>query len=108
MPTVPRLASRFSLLRLLVLPALLILASAGLTHGAVQPARRILVFSKTAGFRHQSIEAGIAAIKKFVKDHESSAAALKEGRERLDDLRDVSKEYHELDHLVSNARVELR
>ena len=65
MPTTSRTASRFSLLRLLVVPALLILATAGLTHGAQQPSRRILVFSKTAGFRHQSIEAGIAAIRKL-------------------------------------------
>ena len=69
MPTIHRLASRFSLLRLLALPAVLILGTAGLTHGASrpeqQPGQRILVFSKTAGFRHQSIEAGIAAIKKL-------------------------------------------
>ena len=69
MPTRTRTASRFSLLRLLVVPALLVLATAGLTHGAQQPAQRILVFSKTAGFRHQSIEAGIAAIKKLGQEN---------------------------------------
>src|SRR5690606_31249016 len=30
---------------------------------------RILVFSKTAGFRHASIEAGIAAIQKLGREH---------------------------------------
>ena len=69
MPPTSRMASRFSLLRHLLLPALLILATAGLTHGAQQPSQRILVFSKTAGFRHESIEAGIAAVKKLGQEN---------------------------------------
>jgi hypothetical protein len=69
MPTTSRTASRFSLLRFLVVPALLILATAGVTHGASQTGQRILVFSKTAGFRHESIEAGIAAIRKLGQEN---------------------------------------
>jgi cytochrome c len=69
MPPTSRMASRFSLLRFLLAPALLILATAGLSHGAQQQAQRILVFSRTAGFRHQSIEAGIAAIKKLGQEN---------------------------------------
>ena len=34
-----------------------------------QPSPRILVFSKTAGFRHSSIEPGIAAIRKLGAEH---------------------------------------
>jgi cytochrome c len=82
MPTTLRLASRFSLLRLLALPALLILGTAGLTHGASRPAQqpgqRILVFSKTAGFRHESIEAGIAAIKKLGAENGISVDATED------------------------------
>src|SRR5215203_193003 len=69
MPPTSRMASRFSLLRFVLAPALLILATAGLTHGAQQQSQRILVFSKTAGFRHQSIEAGIVAIKKLGQEN---------------------------------------
>ena len=69
MPTSLRTAARFSLLRFLIVPALLVLATAGLSRGAPPPAQRILVFSKTAGFRHQSIEAGIAAIRKLGQEN---------------------------------------
>ncbi|HKH94234.1 MAG TPA: ThuA domain-containing protein, partial [Gemmatimonadaceae bacterium] len=69
MPTSPRMATRASLFRFLVVPALLFLSTTGLSHGTRQPASRILVFSKTAGFRHQSIEAGIAAIKKLGQEN---------------------------------------
>ena len=68
MPPTSRMASRFSLLRFLLVPALLSLSSIGLAE-AQQQAQRILVFSKTAGFRHQSIEAGIAAIKKLGQEN---------------------------------------
>jgi type 1 glutamine amidotransferase len=64
---------RAALLRLLVVPALLVLSTTGLSHGSTtvsspgvqQPAARILVFSKTAGFRHSSIETGVALVKKI-------------------------------------------
>ena len=69
MPPTSRMASRFSLLlRLLLVPALLSLSSIGLAE-AQQPSQRVLVFSKTAGFRHTSIEAGIAAIRKLGQEN---------------------------------------
>jgi cytochrome c len=75
------------LLRFLLLPALLIVGAGGLT--ATQPqAPRVLVFSKTAAFRHASIEAGVAALKQlgqangFAVDATEDAAAFSEGNLR--------------------------
>ncbi|MDB4882740.1 MAG: cytochrome c class [Gemmatimonadetes bacterium] len=54
-----------SSLRFAVLALALVLATAGLSFARDAQQPRILVFSKTAGFRHTSIEPGIAAIKKL-------------------------------------------
>lgn len=55
-------------------PTLRLLASLALLFGCAtaaggQGAPRVLVFSKTAGYRHASIEAGIAAIRKLGQEH---------------------------------------
>lgn len=39
---------------------------------------RILVFSKTAGFRHESIEAGIAALQKLGQEHQVQVTATED------------------------------
>ena len=55
-----------TLLRAVVLPlALLVTAGVAFARPAQQQKPRVLVFSKTAGFRHSSIETGIAAVKKL-------------------------------------------
>ncbi|HJS43002.1 MAG TPA: ThuA domain-containing protein [Gemmatimonadales bacterium] len=53
--------------RLLISFALLALVSAPVTAHAQQP--RVLVFSKTAGYRHSSIPNGIAAIRKLGREN---------------------------------------
>lgn len=45
---------------------------------APEPARRILVFSKTAGFRHDSIAAGIDAIKRLGRDNRFEVEAAED------------------------------
>jgi cytochrome c len=79
---------RSSLLRL-VAPFALLLTTAGASSVAGQNAEpRVLVFSKTAGFRHGSIAAGIAALQKlgrengFAVDATEDAAAFAEGNLR--------------------------
>jgi cytochrome c len=64
MPTRQRTAKLSSLLRLLVVPVLVLATTAGISSRRQQQPR-ILVFSKTAGFRHSSIETGIAAVRKI-------------------------------------------
>jgi type 1 glutamine amidotransferase len=54
---------------LAALLALLIPASAGTTAHAAESSFRVLVFSKTTGFRHDSIPDGIAAIRKLGQEH---------------------------------------
>jgi len=55
------------MLRHFTLPALLLtLAGTGATQ---QPESRVLVFSKTAGYRHSSIETGIAAVQKLGREN---------------------------------------
>ncbi|MEU9886238.1 ThuA domain-containing protein [Sphaerisporangium sp. NPDC051011] len=66
------LTSLVLLLSTLVIPSQLLLpspATAAATTAAAEPPFSALVFSKTAGFRHDSIPAGIAAIKKLGQDH---------------------------------------
>lgn len=53
---------------LVVLLAVLVL-TAGMTMIQTQDEPRVLVFSKTAGFRHASIEAGIAALQQLGEEH---------------------------------------
>jgi cytochrome c len=55
------------MLRLLVVPALLLAAVGSAT--AQNQVPRVLVFSKTAGFRHSSIEPGIAAVRKLGQEN---------------------------------------
>ena len=42
------------------------------------PPRRVLVFSKTAGFHHESIDVGIAAIQKFGQQHHFAVDTTKD------------------------------
>ena len=53
-------------LRHLALPVLLMVAGSA---AAQQPEPRVLVFSKTTGFRHSSIETGIAAVQKLGREN---------------------------------------
>jgi hypothetical protein len=59
------------------------------------------------GQAHQAadvyVRAGIAYIQNWVKRAGGSGAVREEGKGRLEDLRDVSKNYPELDKLVNNA-----
>src|SRR6267378_6463783 len=55
--------------RLLVAPALLLLASVSIPVAAAAQQPRVLVFSKTSGFRHSSIPNGIAAIRKLGQEN---------------------------------------
>jgi cytochrome c len=70
-----------SLSRLVTCTAVLVVGMA-LSVDAQGPARKVLVFSKTAGFRHSSIEPGIAALRKlglengFAVDATENAAAF--------------------------------
>ena len=52
------------LFKKIILPALILV---GLSLTAQQKQSSVLIFSKTNGYRHQSIPAGIAAIKKLRK-----------------------------------------
>jgi hypothetical protein len=49
------------------------------------------------------VEAGIAYIKNFVKQSGNTPDALDEGRDRLEDLRDVARNYPELNRMLQNA-----
>ena len=65
------------MLRFLVVPAFVL--AAGIGSGTRQrEAPRVLVFSKTAGFRHSSIEAGIAAIRKLGQENGFSVEATED------------------------------
>ena len=70
--------------RLLVSLALPLLVSISIPVAAAAQQPRVLVFSKTAGFRHSSIPNGIAAIKKlgqengFAVDATEDAGAAKD------------------------------
>jgi hypothetical protein len=56
------------MLRLILGPALLV--AAAVTSAVAQtPEARVLVFSKTAGFRHSSIETGVAAIRRLGQEN---------------------------------------
>src|SRR5438309_1576260 len=57
-----RLSSMF---RGLIVVTLLVLTTAGITFARQAQQPRVLVFSKTAGFRHSSIETGVALVKKI-------------------------------------------
>jgi cytochrome c len=61
------MAKSLRILRQLALPVLL-LAVAG-TSAAQRTEPRVLVFSKTTGFRHSSIETGIAAVQKLGREN---------------------------------------
>src|SRR3954451_18313614 len=54
-----------SVLRGLIVVSLLVLTTAGITFARQAQQPRVLVFSKTAGFRHSSIETGVALVKKI-------------------------------------------
>src|SRR5687767_3237057 len=61
------MAKSSRMLRHLILPALLLtLAGTGATQ---QPESRVLVFSKTAGYRHSSIESGVAGLQKLGREN---------------------------------------
>jgi hypothetical protein len=49
------------------------------------------------------IEAGIAAIRQFVKRHGSTREAIEEGRARMEDMRDVARSYPELRRMLNSA-----
>ncbi|MDT7727047.1 MAG: cytochrome c [Actinomycetota bacterium] len=72
-------------LRLLVLALAIVViasvgtASAGYAAPAADPAFKALVFSKTAGFRHTSIPAGIAAIQKLGQENNFAVDATEDG-----------------------------
>jgi cytochrome c len=67
------------MLRLVVAPALLLAAGiAAATQNTQQPEPRVLLFSKTAGYRHSSIEAGIAAIRKLGQENGFSVEATED------------------------------
>ena len=53
------------MLRGLLVVSLLVVTTAGLSFARQAQQPRVLVFSKTAGFRHSSIETGIALVKKI-------------------------------------------
>jgi cytochrome c len=53
----------------LVAMATLLIADAPVPAAAQSPARRVLVFSRTAGYRHASIELGIAAVRKLGQEN---------------------------------------
>jgi cytochrome c len=57
----------------------LALAGTGAPAHAQEPAYRVLVFSKTAGFRHDSIPAGIAAIERLGAEHGFAVDATEDG-----------------------------
>ena len=59
------MAKRSLSLRLFVVPLVLLLTTVGVSVARQRQEPRVLVFSKTAGFRHSSIEPGIAAIRKL-------------------------------------------
>src|SRR5688572_14345064 len=65
------------MLRLLVVPAFLLAASPVGTK-AQTPDPRVLVFSKTAGYRHSSIETGIAAVRRLGQEHGFSIEATED------------------------------
>ncbi|MDQ3995852.1 MAG: ThuA domain-containing protein, partial [Gemmatimonadota bacterium] len=64
-------------MRRLLLALALLLAAAGIA-AAQTPEPRVLVFSKTAGYRHSSIEAGIAAVRRLGQDHGFSVDATED------------------------------
>lgn len=49
------------------------------------------------------VEAGITTIKNYVRQEGRSPSVLKEGRARLEDLRDVAKDFKELNKLLNAA-----
>src|SRR5437867_6630381 len=59
--------------------ATLLFAAANFSVGAQSQAPRILVFSKTAAFRHSSIEPGLAAIRKLGKENGFTVDATEDG-----------------------------
>jgi cytochrome c len=59
------MARLFSPLRFAARALLLVLATAGFSFALDAQQPRVLVFSKTAGFRHTSIETGVALVKKI-------------------------------------------
>ncbi|MDB4892666.1 MAG: carbohydrate-binding protein [Gemmatimonadetes bacterium] len=66
-----------SAFRLIVSTAMLLCTTAAVSL-AQRSQPRILVFSKTAGFRHTSIEPGIAAVKKLAKENGFSVDATED------------------------------
>ncbi|WP_406422951.1 ThuA domain-containing protein [Streptomyces sp. NBC_00842] len=63
---------------LLTVPLLAGLASTAYAHTGDTPAFRVLVFSKTTGFRHDSIPDGIAAIQKLGADNNFAVDATED------------------------------
>src|SRR5688572_17805233 len=62
----------------LVSLAVLLLAADTISVGAQSQAPRVLVFSKTAGFRHSSIEPGIVAIRKLGQENGFAVVATED------------------------------
>ncbi|WP_207533316.1 ThuA domain-containing protein [Desertivirga arenae] len=65
-------------MRILLILSLLIIQNIAFAGGLKKPAR-VLVFSKTAGFRHKSITAGKAAIMKLAKENNFIADTTESG-----------------------------
>jgi len=57
--------------------------------------------------RNDQGEAGIAYVKNFVRKTRGNPEAVEEGRSRLEDLRDVAKNYNELNKMLNSAIEEL-
>jgi cytochrome c len=58
--------------------AAVLLAAVTVSADAQGPARRVLVFSRTAGFRHSSIETGIAAIQQLGRENNFTTHATED------------------------------
>ncbi|WP_187263822.1 ThuA domain-containing protein [Pontibacter beigongshangensis] len=68
----------FQLLSLLLAGAAVLPSCQKVEQGKVAEEAAILVFSKTAGFRHKSIEAGITAIKELAQEHQVQVTATED------------------------------
>ena len=64
-PTIPIMARLSIALRVVAAGLLLVLTTAGFGVAQQAPQARVLVFSRTAGYRHSSIETGVALVRKI-------------------------------------------
>ena len=72
------MSKRFPILGLVV--AALLLPPTGVSPARQSQQARVLVFSKTAGFRHSSIEVGVAAIRKLGQEQGFAVDATEDAR----------------------------